>query len=209
MAEEYVKNLTANVTRGWKNIKDATATGRVLTRNVPEWLTVVDRVYNGAKIVDAGRIVEIPEMVETVREAFRLAGLGLGCKQIANRLNGHGKSLSWVTKTLKNRAVLGEFTPKAGELVPNYFPAIISQSEFDGARAQAARKLRNGHTCGNRAKNKADNLFSGLTFDITGGDTVGLYLHKVARGCCLRSVFKANRTERDALREGNRCPGEV
>ena len=59
--------------------------------------------------------------------------------------------------------MLGEYTPKDCEPVPNYFPQIVSQAEFDAAREQADRKRKNGKTCyGNRTNDRADNLFTDL-----------------------------------------------
>jgi hypothetical protein len=71
--------------------------------------------------------------------------------------------------TLKNRAVLGEFQPKGREVIQGYYPQIISQSEFDAARAKIKTKIRHGaYTGGNRKHSLlASNLFEGLLFDIT------------------------------------------
>ena len=78
-AEDYVKNLTANVKRGWQRIMKEAANGRVLTRRVPKWLWVVDRTYSGAKIINPGRIVEVPDKVAVTRWfaqiSFDLLGL--------------------------------------------------------------------------------------------------------------------------------------
>ena len=66
-------------------------------------------------------------------------------RNICRQLNERIPSRSWVTKTLKNRAVLGEFQPgKIGEVIQNYFPQIIDQSTWDTARAQMDGKRRNG-----------------------------------------------------------------
>jgi DNA invertase Pin-like site-specific DNA recombinase len=191
-AEDYVKNLTANVIRGWKRISTEAANGRVLTRNVPEWLKVVGRTYNGAKILNAGKIVEIPEKVAVVREIFRLAGLGVGTENIARQLNGKALSRSWIVKTLCNRAVLGEFCPsQTGEVNPNYFPAIITQGEFDAARQQINTKSRHGKYIGGyqRRGDMADNLFSGLLFDVTSQPVRTMQFQQVHRGRYLMSAF--------------------
>ncbi len=58
-----------------------------ITKNVPEWLRIEGRLYNGSKFVDPGKIVKIPERAASVREAFRLTSLGVGCKHRSpNRL---------------------------------------------------------------------------------------------------------------------------
>lgn len=201
-AEDYVKNLTANVTRGWKSIMDKAADGRVLTRNVPTWLKVVDRTYNGAKIINPGRIIEVPEMVAIVQEIYRQAGQGVGSENIARLLgkrllrpNGKNFTRSWIVKTLCNRAVLGEFELKNGEVIPGYFPQIISQSDFVAARQQMETKRKNGSYIGGNRKHSdtADDLLQGLVFD----EDRKMYYHPVERGRYYYSV-------RDGVREGHR-----
>jgi hypothetical protein len=71
--------------------------------------------------------------------------------------------------SLSNRAVLGEFKPKGREVIQDYYPQIISQSEFDAARAKIKTKTRHGNYAGGNRKNSllAKNLFEGLLLDIT------------------------------------------
>jgi hypothetical protein len=197
-----VKNLKANVTRGWASVMDEAANGRVVTRNVPDWLEVVGRTYNGAKITNPGRIVEKPDRVEVVREIFRLACLGIGSESIARQLNGRVLTRGWVVHTLCNRAVLGEFRPrKNGNVIENYFPAIITQSVFDAARQQMNSKKRNGDFAGGRRSDTASNLFSGLMYDVTPSPERTLQFQQVRRGRYLMSAFDKvrpqNRTNYD------------
>ena len=191
-AAQYVKNLKVNIKKGKEEKKDkAVAEGWVLSRKVPAWLQVVGRENIGNKIVNCGTIVE-NEKVAVVKGAYRLAGLGLGVQHIARQLNGSlnftSAPLTWLTRTLKDRSVLGEFTPAGREPIAGYFPAIISQAEFDAARKEIARKHKNPG--GNaRHADTADNLFSGLLWDATAQRS--LNFQKVARGCYLRTAFSA------------------
>jgi hypothetical protein len=205
-AQEYAKNLTAAIRRGWARAKANAAKGEFVTRNVPAWLT--------ARKED-DKIVEIVEneKADAVREAFRLAGLGIGSKNILRELNGRlareskGYSLSWLTRTLCNRAVLGEFQPHRyaengrrvpdGDVVPNYFPAIVTQSEFDAARAEITRKNRIPNDKryrggGDRFSNVANNLFSGLLKDVTSEPERGMGFAAVNGIAYLSSVFSAD-----------------
>jgi hypothetical protein len=77
----------------------------------------VARENIGNRIINPGKIVVVPEWVAIVREVYRLAALGIGMKNIACKLKDslHGKSLSWITHTLQNRAVIGEYTPAGRE----------------------------------------------------------------------------------------------
>ena len=146
--------------RAWKAKKD-NAANKVLTKNVPGWLRVVD-----------GKIVEIPEKVALVREVYRLACLGVGITMIVRQLRQPCVTRNWVTKVLNSRKVLGEYSVDA----PNYYPRIIEQSVFDSAREQAARKRK---SFGGSNVAHTLNLFVGLFRDITSHQT--MYFQKAKR----------------------------
>lgn len=209
--EVHIVNISTKLTRGWENdptksiivdielgralkeseyksdrigaawrSKKARASKQVMTKSVPAWLEVVD-----------GKIVEKPEMVAKVREAYRLAALGLGCRHICDKIDC-GLSLAWVTRVLKDRSVLGWYSDEA----PDYYPKIINQSLFDTVREVMASKRRNGaYIGGNRRSDKADNLFSGLIFDVTTTEPVPMHFQRVARGSYLASAYRANQKQ--------------
>lgn len=113
----------------------------------------------------------IPEKVKLVKEIFRLALLGLGAKRIARALPEWEFSIMTVTRTLRNRAVLGEHAVN-GEPIKKW-PRIIDQQTFN--KAQKVLDAKNAmcsdgnirpHT-GARNSNEAANLFQGLIFDVT------------------------------------------
>jgi DNA invertase Pin-like site-specific DNA recombinase len=149
----------------WRSNKQKTAEGRILTRVLPSWLTVVDN-----------KIVTVDAEVELLREVFRLAALGLGSMKIAQALKIN-RSLSWINRNLTNRAVLGEFQPHRyvdgkrvpeGPIIAGYYPRIISHKEWDAAQATIAGKtLCKRYTGGSRNSDRAENLFSGILFDVT------------------------------------------
>jgi hypothetical protein len=170
--------------------------------------------------IEGGKIVK-NEKADAVRKAFRLAGLGIGSKNILRKLNGSldreskGYSLSWLTRTLCNRAVLGEFQPHHynengrrvpyGDVVPNYFPAIVTQSEFDAARAEITRKNRIPNDKryrggGDRFSNVANNLFSGLLRDVTSEPERGMGFAAVNGIAYLSSAFAADGRKSNRLR---------
>ena len=152
--------------QSWRSNKRKTAQGRILTKNIPHWLKVKD-----------GEIVPIPEKVKVVKECFRLAALGMGCKHIVRELKKKYIgviAVGTLGDTLRNRAVLGEYQPHKyvngkrvpeGEPVPDYYRRIISQSEWEAAREQMERKNRNRG--GSRTSNVGQNLFTDLIFDKT------------------------------------------
>ena len=166
-ASVFLKNHKINIRKGKEERKDkAEKEGWILSRSVPVWLKVVGRENVGNKITNPGKFETIPEMVEVVREAYRMASLGMGRIAIFEKLNGRldGLSLSWVSKLLSSRTVLGEFTPAGRAPIPGYYPAIIDQQLFDEVRRQAELKSRK--MGGNRKhSDRADNLLQGLVYD--------------------------------------------
>jgi Recombinase len=158
------------VSAAWADKKDAAiASGTPFGKSLPVWLAIEGQVKSGSRNVNHGKIVVVPEKVALVQEIFRLAAQGVGSKNIVHQLNERVLSRSWVIWTLKNRAVLGEFQPKGRQVIQGYYPQIISQSEFDAARAQVKPRIRHGKYTGGNRKNSllATNLFEGLLFDIT------------------------------------------
>jgi len=208
MDEMYSANLSERVGKAWALKKANAANGIAeingkkqgipMTRNTPGWLKIEGRVQVGNKIVEPGRFVEIPEMVRAVRDTFAWASQGLGCRQISRRLisrrlNGPNLSISWVTKTLKNRAVLGWYVPAKGEPVADYFPAIIDQKLFDAARAVAVSKRRDGHYVAGDNRH-AKNLFTGLLYDLTAKRS--MYYQYGSRGSYIRNDEHSLRYDR-------------
>jgi DNA invertase Pin-like site-specific DNA recombinase len=169
--QEFSKKLSERVGKAYKAKKEAAlASGTPYGKSIPYWLAIEGQVKAGNKIVNHGKIVEIPERVAVVREVFALAAQGIGSRNIAQSLNGKVLTRSWIAKTLSNRAVLGEFQPgKTGKVIPDYFPQIIDQSLFNAVRVQLNAKRRNDACVGgNRRKNLlAENLFTRLLLDIT------------------------------------------
>jgi Resolvase, N terminal domain/Recombinase len=118
-----------------------------------------------------GGFAVIPEKVKLVKEVFRLALLGLGAKRITRALPEWEFSIMTVTRTLRNRAVLGEHEVN-GEPIKKW-PRIIDQQVFD--KAQKLLNAKNSmcsdgnirpHT-GARNSDEATNLFQGLIYDVT------------------------------------------
>jgi DNA invertase Pin-like site-specific DNA recombinase len=206
--QEYSKKLSERITRAWVSKKEAAVASHTpFGKRLPVWLAIEGQVKAGNKIIDHGKIVEVPEKVALVQEIFRLASLGVGSENICRELNGRALTRAWVVTTLSNRAVLGEFQPgKTGEVIQGYFPQIISQSQFDAVRQQANAKRKNGNYAGGNKQSSASgaNLFSGLLFDITDPAHVRpIYFQEVKRAAYVMSAFdseiKSNRMRYDKL----------
>lgn len=81
----------------------------------------------------------------------------------------HGWYTSSISKILNNRAVLGQFQPcetiagkrkAVGDVIPNYYPAIIDEDLFYRAQDSRKQRLTSNHQRG--GGRKSPNLFAGV-----------------------------------------------
>ncbi|ABB73416.1 Site-specific DNA recombinase [Nitrosospira multiformis ATCC 25196] len=153
----------------WNNKRD-NAQKKPITSRCPAWLT-----YSS----ESEKFEVIEERARVVRLIFELCAKTSGTWSISRYLNRHNIPVfgdaqfwqkSYVNKILSNRAVLGEFQPNSresgqripvGKVIENYYPAIISATEFH--LAWAARDRRNKTGSGRKGINFS-NLFSGLVY---------------------------------------------
>lgn len=122
----------------------------------------------------------IKDRVAIVREAFALALDGYGSAKIAKVFNDRPVrswgaesrsgiwSPSYISKLLRNRAVIGECQPRtglksepAGPAVPNYFPRIIDQTTFDKVVAKVSQRRFAGKGSGRKGEG-LPNLFRSM-----------------------------------------------
>jgi DNA invertase Pin-like site-specific DNA recombinase len=167
-AHEESQTKSHRIAASWKNKRTSAAQRRPMTKWCPAWLTLAtDRVGYKA----------IPVRTEIVRQIFYDTASGVGMYSIASRLNKakvptfggpNGWHHSYIAKILANRAVLGEFQPHVrvegkrvpdGDVIKNYFPAIIGEELFYQARN--ATTGRRGTGAGRKGE-AFTNLFSGL-----------------------------------------------
>jgi DNA invertase Pin-like site-specific DNA recombinase len=145
-----------------------------MTKTVPYWLQLRP---------DRTSFVVNEERAEMVREIFRWCVDGVGIATIAARLNDAGRKTgqqckqvgsSSVQKILRNRAVLGEFTPisgrgkerkPSGETVKDYYPRIVD----DGLWAQAQLALNGRGFAQGRKSKKINNLFERIAYNARDG----------------------------------------
>jgi DNA invertase Pin-like site-specific DNA recombinase len=167
-AHEESKTKSMRVGAAWKNKRARASEGLPMTKRCPAWLRLTP---------DRRAYELVPERVEIVRQIFSDTAAGLGMYSIASRLNKagvpafvgkNGWHMSYLAKTLKNRAVLGEFQPHVkldgkrvaeGNPILGYFPAIISEDLFFRARHSSSQRRNNG---AGRKGLAYTNLFTGL-----------------------------------------------
>ena len=172
LGHEESSKKSERLTDAWDE-KRATIGKRKLTGKCPFWLQLAE---------DRSSFILQPERVEIVKRLFRLAQDGHGSSVIARKLNAESIPSPYgrvwhnvcVLAVLRNRAVIGEFTPHQGhgknrkpigQAIPDYYPAILTEAEFYEVQAAiTARKNQRGPR-GKRVRN----LFTELVKDARDG----------------------------------------
>lgn len=169
-SESAVKS--ERVGAAWAAKKERARAGEhVLTHRLPAW--VEER--NGA-------LVLIEKKAAAVRRVYELARNGYGHAAIAKKLNDDGVSAigtsgewsrSYVARILSTRTAVGEFQPhkrdgtKDGEPIAGYFPAVVTEAEWQAARGAALARRQPGAT---RAQpGTLNNVFAGMITDARDG----------------------------------------
>lgn len=164
-AHEESETKSKRISAAWAN-KRANIGKQILTRTRPAWLEVSE---------DKTKFVSIPERATAIQRIFSEGSSGHGSYSITRHLNEDGvlpfgRSNGWiesyVSKILKNRAVLGEFQPckkmdgkrvPVGDVIEDYFPRIIDEETF--LKVQVDRRARSVHGGGRKGKFQR-NLFT-------------------------------------------------
>jgi DNA invertase Pin-like site-specific DNA recombinase len=153
---------------GWRQARDrARAGGGPMLKTCPAWLEVTE---------DGFRVKE--EAVAVVRQIYAMARDGLGVYRITERLNRDGVPTignggrwvkAYVYRILTSPAAKGDYQPQRqegrkavpdGAPIPNYYPAVVTEEEWDTARAAVER--RGGGRGAGRKGAEETNLFTGL-----------------------------------------------
>jgi DNA invertase Pin-like site-specific DNA recombinase len=161
------------VSDAWREKRGkAVADGTPLTAQVPGWLRLVD-----------GKFEVLEGAAAAVRQIFLWAVEGHGLGVITKRLNGGdfpliGRTPHWtrsyVASILRSRATLGEYQPHVGrgrarhpvgKPIANYFPAVLSEAQWN--EAQAAVSSRRNWS--GRLGTAPLNVFAGMVHDARGG----------------------------------------
>jgi hypothetical protein len=192
-AIEFMRGNSESNTKSYRNGSEwrrkreaAREKGDTITHRLPAWVQVVD-----------GKRVEIKERADVVRYIFHLAGTGHGLYAIVQRLTnekvpafgervvrkGRKRSafsgrwtIGYVHLILTDRRALGECQPLDGEgnpdgdVIPDYFPQVVTEEEFQCARAGARERYRRpGKVTANV------NVFQGLLRDARTGAAYGIH----------------------------------
>lgn len=167
-AHEESETKSRRIRAAWANKKERAAAGHVLTARCPAWLRVRD-----------GKFEVIAERAAVVRRIFEMTGAGIGKANIARTFNeeeiepfgsANGWHASYIQKILRNEAVIGRYQPMRhvfedgrktrvadGDVIPDYFPALISEAEFYVVKHRGTAPSGKGRA-------PLRNALSGLTF---------------------------------------------
>jgi DNA invertase Pin-like site-specific DNA recombinase len=141
---------------------------RLLTHMLPFWVEE-----------KGGELALIPGRAAAVKRIFELCAAGYGLTLTCRRLREEGMppfgpSVRWrrayVGVILRDRRALGEHQPRRpdgepdGEPIPGYFPAVVSQQEWDICRAAADVRANKPGRVGDHVC-----LFQGLLKDARSG----------------------------------------
>jgi DNA invertase Pin-like site-specific DNA recombinase/DNA-directed RNA polymerase subunit M/transcription elongation factor TFIIS len=173
MSRSHEESATKSkrIADAWRRKREAIVTGKKLTKVTPSWVRTDKN----------DKFQLIPEHVRTLETIFTLYLAGEGCNAIAMHLNkkrvpvfrsAQFWNASFVSKLLRNRAVIGEFQPHRedtsqrtrkrrphGEPIANYYPIAIKRQVF--ARAQLKIKAKDREPRVGK-KLKLQNVFAGL-----------------------------------------------
>ena len=188
-----------------------------MTKTCPAWLSLSS---------DRSRFEIIEDRAEIVRLIFQETAAGIGKGSIASRLNAAGVAAfrgkdgwhaSYVQKVLASDAALGTYQPHSiqggkrtpiGHPVPNYFPAIVTESVALKARAAIISRRH-----GSAGRKGADfrNILTGIAqcgacgggMTYIGKGDAERYLAcssaRRKRGCGCRALFNYNEAQRHFL----------
>jgi DNA invertase Pin-like site-specific DNA recombinase len=168
LAQTESINKSSRTTRNWEIAREnAKANKLAVSKLVPPWI-----------IVKSDKTMEpYAERAALVRRMFEMADAGLGAKAIADTFTREGISTwerfakrhakvwqrSFISKTLANRACVGEYIPHVGgeaqEPWPDHFPIVVDAALF--ARVNGSAQNRKASARGMRSE-KVVNLVSGL-----------------------------------------------
>ena len=161
----------------WEEKRNQLQGGKKLSAQCPAWLDLSADKMNFS-FNDGAKIIKRICMM-----AIDGHGATAICKQLnkeeipsigrSSRSNAWHKS--YIKKIIHNKALIGEYQPfmghnnrkPIGDPIPDYFPRLISDKDF--YRMQTLTRSKPGRT-----SPSTPNIFSGLLFDLTDGQTLTL-----------------------------------
>ncbi len=168
-AHEESKIKSYRVKESWINRNRLAAAGKHINIRLPSWL----ESQNGKYIVTPGKDEVIKRIFSLYLEGYGSQTIAqiLIREKIANIAKSKSGKTTWhptyVQRILKSKEVIGYYTGTSPE-VPNFFPAIVTESEFYAAQA----KIKARYTYKGQKNNNPHPLSHLLKCDLCGGSIV-------------------------------------
>ncbi len=168
-AHEESRIKSYRVKESWINRNRLAAAGKHINIRLPSWLESKD-----------GKYIVIPGKEAVIKRIFRLYLEGFGTQTIAQMLvkertpniakSKSGKMIwhpTYVQRILKSKEVIGYYTGTEPN-VPNFFPAVVTESEFYAAQA----KIKARYNYKGQKNNNPHPLSHLLKCELCGGSIV-------------------------------------
>lgn len=180
-SESVMKSERVGAT--WTRKRRGAVDGKPITKQGPAWL-----------VVKNGKFDFRPGAKEVVRRVFALATAGHGARAIAKVLNDDGVKLwtgkpwyeCYVRNVLSGREALGEYQPRRslpaggrendGEPVVGYYPAAVTEAEWQAAKAAMRGRLKRGGRP--TTHDEHVNILQGLTYDARSGQRLQVHFNR-------------------------------
>lgn len=194
-ANEESETKSKRLKSAWSNKRNQAASSKKpMTKTTPSWVKLKED-RSGYEIDQA--------KAKVVKEIFKLCTDSTGMYGITRYLNESkiptfNKSKYWhqsyISKILNNRAVFGEYQPhhyvdgkrqKLNDPIKNYFPAIVTEEEFN--LAHAAINLRS--TARGRKGSTFSNILTGLVHCKCGSK---MRLENKSKGVASQRILRCN-----------------
>jgi DNA invertase Pin-like site-specific DNA recombinase len=149
----------------WTRKRAAASKGQaILTHRLPTWIEERQ-----------GKLHAIPEHAAAIARIFDLSAQGYGLALVCRKLSAEGvpaigSSGRWtrpfLQRLLSDRRVIGEFQPRTsdgkaqGDPIANYYPAIVTEAQWQAGRAHSAIRRKKPGRVGNHV-----NMFASLLKD--------------------------------------------
>jgi DNA invertase Pin-like site-specific DNA recombinase len=169
----------------WGEKQDQARKGKPMTEQLPAWVEWVGYELvkvRGQDVKVGGRLVLHPERAALVKRIFALAAAGRGIPTIMKTLTEEGIppmsglakhwNRSYLGSILRDRRALGEYQPTKGKVpdgppIPGYYPAVVTQEEWDLARAGVEQRTKYK----GRVSPAEINIFAGLLTNALDGES--------------------------------------
>jgi DNA invertase Pin-like site-specific DNA recombinase len=146
LANEESEKKSGRVADSYRKRYAKARDGKKVKVLLPSWIKWVSDSEYTTKKAEAATVVDIFNMA-AAGHSYAAIAKDLNSRDIKPFRNKKKPDALWITASLfaliKNRAVLGEYSPRdGGPAIPNYFPDIVEKAVFDAANGARSERKR-------------------------------------------------------------------